>query len=79
MTIGVHVPFEKSSDSDLGSGRLFKKYPNGYRDIHVHVSKAPQWELFPKRPSGRTAGPRRTLCRYRESGVNFQTGSPRLP
>eukprot|EP00966_Prymnesium_polylepis_P225701 5220864-Prymnesium_polylepis.1 len=30
-------------------------------------------------PSSATAGPRRTLCRYRESGLNFQTGSPRLP
>eukprot|EP00966_Prymnesium_polylepis_P161338 3728880-Prymnesium_polylepis.1 len=30
-------------------------------------------------PYGRTAGPRRTQRRYRESGLNFQTGSPRLP
>eukprot|EP00966_Prymnesium_polylepis_P183899 4262614-Prymnesium_polylepis.1 len=26
-----------------------------------------------------TAGPRRTQCRRGESGLNFQTGSPRLP
>eukprot|EP00966_Prymnesium_polylepis_P065617 1522738-Prymnesium_polylepis.1 len=38
----------------------------------VHLARA-------LRPSGRTAGPRRTLCRYHESGVNFQTGSTRLP
>jgi hypothetical protein len=45
-------------------------------------ARPPPWsepDMLSHGPYGATAGPRRTLCRYRESGLNFRTGIAHLP